>query len=237
MNKQNFKYAASIYGLTIFAFVMCFIVYISISAISTGLGTHVSGYTTYEVLDNSEYSEVSSHEFADGEEKTVPEADENYTNISDRSELSKGVLIFENVILQIFMAAIFMILIYNKIGAIGKRDGDDFRFNSKPFDKNKGLKIGLIAAVPSVIAYLALVVSKLISYNVFFLYKIINICFRPIIDLFCGNVTDINEVSLPSILAMIIIVAILPAVCAATYKIGFNDEVIIKKLMYKNRSK
>jgi len=235
MNKQNFKYAVSVYGLTIFALVMCFIVYISISAISTGLGTHVSGYTTYEVLDNSEYKEVSTHEFADGEDQTIPEATENHKNVSNRSELSKGAVIFENVLLQVFMAAIFIILIYNKIGAIGKRDGDDFRFNGKPYDKNRGLKIGLIAAVPSVIMYLALVVSKLVSYNVFFIYKIVNITFRPIIDLFCGNVTDINEVSLPAILSMIIIVAILPAVCVATYKIGFNDEAITKKLVYKKK--
>ena len=237
MNKQDFKHAASIYGLTVFAFVMCAILYMSISFIFTALGTHVIGYTTYELQDSGKYAEVSSYEFADGEDKTAPAAAENQRIVSDYSKLSKGTEISQNVITQVFMAVIFSILIYNKIGALGKRDGDDFRFNGKPIDKNRGLKIGLVAAIPSFILYLVLVISKLVSYDLFAMYKFLNITFRPIIDLIAGSAIYIHELSFFVILAMIIIVLILPAICAAEYRVGFNDEAILNKLLYKNKNK
>ncbi|MDD4699379.1 MAG: hypothetical protein PHV07_03860 [Oscillospiraceae bacterium] len=235
MNKQNFKYAASIYGLTVMGFVMCFIIYMSISLIFTGLGTKVIGYTTYELQDSGEYTAISSYEFAEGEANTIPKAAENQRIVSDYSKLSQGSTLSLNVISQLFMAVIFAVLIYYKLGAIGKRDGDDFRYNGKPIDKNRGLKIGLIAVIPSFALYVFLIVCKLTSYNLFGLYKLINVPFRPIIDLICGNAANINEVSLPAILAMLLVVLILPAICAATYRIGFNDEAIINKLMYKKK--
>lgn len=237
MSKIDFKHAAKIYGLTIFSLVMCFFIYMSITFIFTAVGTHVIGYTTYEVQENGETAAVSSYEFKEGEEKTVPKSTETQTFVSDYSKMSSGAVVFENIVSQAFMAVVFMILIYYNIGTIGKRDGDDFRYNKKPIDMNRGLKIGLVAAIPSFIFYLVLVVSKFVSYNIFGIYKIINITFMPIINLICGGKTDINDISLPAIFALIVIVLILPVICAVSYRIGYNDEAILNKILYKQKKK
>ena len=100
-------------------------------------------------------------------------------------------------------------------------------------DKLKGLKAGFCAALPSLVFVIipVLCFAGVISDSFIVVYKLLNIPFRPYLDLVMNS--SLGWGSIPLIL--LIPCGFIIAVCALTYFAGYKQFVVVEKLLYKRR--
>ena len=117
------------------------------------------------------------------------------------------------IISQTFMLILLVAMVYSKLWERGDKDNNRVNFNRMPEDKLRGLKVGLMAAIPSFAFYLLLVVSKLglITDKYFALYRFLNISFMPIINRLAGaGVSSSRDVSWVSFLVILLTLSVVP---------------------------
>ena len=104
----------------------------------------------------------------------------------------------------------------------------------------RGLKVGLMAAIPSAIGYIVLVLSKLgVCFPKYiFLYRFANVPFMPIINsMVSTEIQNTAQVPWPAILAMLMVVAFVPLVCHFAYFLGYKQISLSEKFIYINPNK
>ena len=165
---------------------------------------------------------------------------ENQFVESIRTEMPKTVSVAMGILSQSFMFVLFAALIYSKLWERGDRDANSVNFGRMEEDKLRGLRIGLIAAVPSIVFYLLLVVSKLglITEKYFFIYRFLNLTFMPVMSALTGKAGLVStNVSWLSLAAILLTVATLPLISHAAYLLGYNHISLSEKIIYVNPDK
>lgn len=163
----------------------------------------------------------------------------NQYKVTIRSEMSKSATVFMNLLSQLFMLILYCALIYSKLWMLGDRDINAVNFGRMEPDKLRGLRIGLLAAIPSFVFYLLLVLSKLkiFTEKYLFVYRFLNITFMPILQSLTGQGKSISEISWLSILAILLTVGVMPLVCFGAYLLGYNHISLSEKIIYVNPNK
>jgi hypothetical protein len=144
------------------------------------------------------------------------------------------------IISQTFMLILLVAMVYSKLWERGDKDNNRVNFNRMPEDKLRGLKVGLMAAIPSFAFYLLLVVSKLglITDKYFALYRFLNISFMPIINRLAGaGVSSSRDVSWVSFLVILLTLSVVPLAAHLAYILGYKQISISEKIIYVNPEK
>lgn len=130
-----------------------------------------------------------------------------------RSTMPVGAEIALNVLSSILMLLLLASFPYSIVWSKGDRDKNSVNFGHMQEDKLRGLKVGLMAAIPSAIGYIVLVLSKLgVCFPKYiFLYRFANVPFMPIINsMVSTEIQNTAQVPWPAILAMLMVVAFVP---------------------------
>ena len=157
-----------------------------------------------------------------------------------RSELSPGVELFCDVLSSVLMILILVSVTYTVLSKEGDRDSNAVQFGHIQYDRFRGIRVGLLAAVPSILSYLFLIVSKLTGlvpqYVSFF--RLSNMPFLPLFNHFVSStVASSADVPWSAILVMAVTVVVVPLSCAAGYYMGYRHISLSENLVYQKKKK
>ncbi|MDD2361771.1 MAG: hypothetical protein PHH84_02260 [Oscillospiraceae bacterium] len=168
---------------------------------------------------------------------TLPE---NQRREGIRTEMTAGASLALDIISQLFMLILFVSMAYSKVWERGDKDRNSVQFGRMSEDKSRGIQVGLYAAIPSVIFYIVLVLSKLgfVSDGYYFFYRFLNITFIPFINRVVGTgIFKTSKVSWLSLLGILMTLIILPLICHIAYLLGYKQISLSEKFIYKDSKK
>jgi len=235
-----FKMSIKIFLRTVVAGLLCFIIYLSLYMAFMILGTENIGYKIYEVDNSGNTVLVDEISF----DSKNPNADslkleENQRMEYIRSDLSKKIFGTLSVLQQVSMFAVFISMIYPIMWEYGNKDRARIQGGRMREDQIKGLKVGLLAAIPSTLSIVPLALFKvgLISFEYPILYGFLNIPFRPYVDLVWGNIPTAVSLSWLSIFATLLIPIVIILTCFLWYWLGYKEIIPKHIFMYKHTDK
>ena len=154
---------------------------------------------------------------------------------SIRTEVPSGTLLAFNIVAQVLMLILLIALPYSKLWMQGDKDSNMVQFKHMEEDKLRGLKVGLMAAVPSFLLYVVLFLSKLGLFfpQFIFTYRLFNFVFLPLLNSMLGTSVQLTaDVSWPSMLVLLLTVAVIPFVCWLGYLLGYKHISLSEKFLY-----
>ena len=157
-----------------------------------------------------------------------------------RTEVPAATKLVFDIIAQVLMLILLVSLPYSKLWMQGDKDSNLVQFGHMAEDKLRGLKVGLMAGIPSFILYLILLLSKLglVFPKFIFTYRLFNFCFMPVFNGVIGTtVKTTPDVSWLSMLVLLVTVVIIPFVCWLAYLLGYKHIAVSEKLVYVNPQK
>lgn len=152
--------------------------------------------------------------------------------------LSMSQALWLKIIGQLLGIAIVASTTYSCIWREGVSDFNRVKFGHMKYDRYKGLKAGLIAAVPQFVFWIALIVFKLFDVNFALIYKIFNFYLMSFLEWVYGNNgTVISELSMGGILLSGIPILIIPVAGFIAYIAGYRQFSLSEHLIYRNLKK
>lgn len=152
---------------------------------------------------------------------------------------SAGVVNAANVVALLFQLVLYITLIYSALWKVGNQDLNAVKFKRKEEDKFRGLKIGLIAAIPSLLSYVLLLAEKLVGFwsGYTALYRLGHLALYPLVVWgFGSNVANtVAGVGWGGLLLAGVPVLVLPITAFISYRIGYADILLGEKLVYKKK--
>ena len=256
VRKRTWVTAGKVFLKTVFAGVLCVIVYLSMATIFSGIGTKNIGEQIYRYDENSELVLVDEYyydeESSDTQEETSTgdvasdvtsdaasdsESSENDTFvIYIRSDITPTANFFYHLLSIICMVPLLLCMPYADLWAMGDKDNNSVTFGRLNEDKFRGLKIGLLSAIPVFICYILLVLSKLGLFMDGFLgvYQWLNIPYIMVIQWITGSAKLSSEMAGWCLIPIGLLTLLVPAVCALGYYLGYSEISISEKLLYKS---
>ena len=240
--KENVSLALGVFWRTVVAGFLCLFLYMSITILITGLTTHKVGYQIYEKTESGSAVLVeeidtipSEEELAEIEEKL----EENQVLQPKMSKVPAAASAAMDIISQIFMLVLLIAFPYTLLWGKGDRDKNTVNFGHMEEDKLRGLKVGLMAAIPSGVAYLILLICRLLHTGTvyFACYRFFNTPFMPIYNRLTQGVETIGDVSWAAMLVFFFFLAVVPLICHVSYMLGYTQISISEKLIYVNSDK
>lgn len=237
MEKNNvWKSGCQVWLRLIFASVICFIVWFSIDALCLSFMGEESGYQIYAYDENGENPQlIISHTYAEGEDKTAEiklEDNQVITRIRSMSPVNKAIA---GIISSVFTWLIFGIFPYSMMWAKGSHDENYVFIGRLEEDVLFGLKVGVIATIPSAILYLMLILGKFGVFppTVLVWHRLINSPFIPYLDAVEMGAKSATELSVGSLLSAGAILLFVPLVSGLAYYLGYRGISIRERLIYK----
>lgn len=267
ISRQNIKLALQIFLRTILSAILSFFLYFSITAIVNGVSTHEIGYQIYEydengqpvlieegLLEDESSQEPSSQEPSAQGDLSEPDSSESGETSSAEttrtlyrrgvfSEVPVGAAVVRDVISQVLMLLLLAAFPYGILWNQGDRDRNSVQFGHMREDKLRGLKVGLLAAIPSFVVYVLLLFSRLgLFWDKFILvFQIFHASFAPTVNAILQaqghEVLAAADVGWGWILLLAFTVVVLPLICWVSYRMGYRQYSISEHLIYKNTKK
>lgn len=157
------------------------------------------------------------------------------------SEVPKGASLALDIISEIFMLLLLASFPYTVLWPQGDRDKNKVQFGHMAEDKLRGLKVGLIAGIPSYIGYILLIFShmKIFTPTYYGIFRLMNMPFMPLLDRMAGGVQvrSAADISLPGLLGMAVTILLVPLICHLAYTLGYKQISLIEKFVYVNPNK
>lgn len=146
--------------------------------------------------------------------------------------------IYGALFIQFVCAVLFMFFLYCPVWVDADKDRNMANHGKIIFDKFKGIKAGLIIAIPFVILNLLLVLSWLkIIPNFFALYKVINSFFWPLLHILAPNTGSVESLNLFDIIIINLLPLYIPIVTSIGYYCGYKNISLKNKIVYVNNKK
>lgn len=262
--RAEIKMAGRVYLRTVLAGFLNVILYMSLAMLASGLGTKTIGERVFEkgsdgsvvMVTEYTYSETttaaaSETEAADASSETESGGPTRETEASAalpsnqytetiRSEMPGWLSAALDVVSQAMMLILLISMPYSVLWTQGDKDSNAIHFGRMKEDRLRGLRVGLMAAVPSAAAYLVLLADKagVLPFSYFYPYKILNVSFMPIILGMTGrSVSAAADVSWARVLLLSLTLVVVPAICAAAYLLGLKNISLMEKFLYVNPNK
>lgn len=257
IRKGNIKLAVSIWLRTILAAVMSFFVVTSITMLASAVFTRDIGYRLYRVDSEGNRTLVEEHYYEDESEEPssdapvseggTPVTGEETTTTTEqlyretlRSEMSGGARVVQDVVCSILTLLLLAAFPYSVMWTQGDKDNNSVHFGHMAEDKLRGLKVGALAAIPSAIAYVLLILSKLgvLRPDYYMAYRLINMPFMLILDRLTGGTSLMtSEISWGAIVAMLMTVVFVPLLAHVGYWLGYKEISLVERFIYVNPNK
>lgn len=234
---NDVRLALKVYGRTVLALVMSVIVYVSLFFLFNAFSTRSIGYQLYEKVEGGNPVAIGEPYYYQEGEGPVPdiELEDNQTYVILRSELEGGMLLAFNGITQVFMLILLFSFPYLLMKDRGEKDRNLTRFEHKKANIWRGVKVGLIAAIPSAVVYLAAVSSPLWASNVtqiLSVYRLANYPYTPLLEWLMPQKDGLTVLGG---IGGLVIWALVPAVCGLAYQLGYRNVHIMERIIYKKK--
>ena len=234
--KKTINVAIKVFTRLLLATVLCAILYISMNVISTAFFSDVVGYQIYEQNEAQEVILVEEHYYQAGEtiqsSETMDLADNQmFSAIRIVPDGTKRTM---DVISQILMLIVFCVFPYHILWEFGNRDDTNVRYRGQRPDPMRGLKIGLLAMIPSVMFWVVLVISKYVSalHGYLGFYRIVAFPYLPYTNWLVGDAASASALPVWRLLLLLPMFLVVPAVCAMAYRMGGNQFSIAEFLTF-----
>lgn len=229
------KKSLKLYGQLILAGIMCFILVITFNMLGANLFGKQIGYSMQGQLENEENATILyDYMYEDGKDTKKQEyIDKGY----ELTEIPiKATTVAWDVIAQICLTLMMGIFVYNSLWKEGYADHNAVHLGRKAEDKLKGLKIGVIASLPSIIMLAAFVIgrntfAKTISTATFSLFN--PHLHRAIYLLTNSNGVLFSNLEMWKVIVIFAMLLFIPLVATVAYIIGYKSIVVSEKLIYK----
>ncbi len=254
----NVRAAGKIIGMAIFTSILCLFIQVSFHSMMKSFSTDVIGYEVYEVKEDEAGNVTQvSHGYIAKDEKPE-EADSSMRYMSVYGEMPTSVKVVETVLSTVCSLGVLFCTTGTVFAKIAARDRNDCDFNGAVPDKARGLFIGALAAIPPFVFYLITLAlrlfaksSSVVNWYYWFYRFIIMGPVKPIVDLFTtvqtgeyviasqtypimGVETDLASVPIWAIAVQGVFIILFIAFGYAMYRICYNEDSIISKLLYKS---
>ncbi|MBQ6830597.1 MAG: hypothetical protein IJO59_05720 [Clostridia bacterium] len=154
----------------------------------------------------------------------------------DKGVVPPGALAAANVTALILQAMLFVIILYGPMWKYGNHDINAVKYGRRAEDKWRGLKIGLIAAVPSILAYVVLVADKLFGFwkSCAAFYRLANVGLYPLVVWAFGPdvAASTAGVTWGGMVLAAVPILVMPTVATIAYRIGYADVLLMERLVY-----
>lgn len=262
VRRENIKMAFSVFGKTILVTIMSIFIYISLTSIMVGLTTKTIGYRIVDYDEQGNEIVLEEHLLADEESSVEGSVDEASSQLEEsgsetsgegegttttsstarrvyfRNDMPQSAAIAQDVICQIITLILIVIFPYTALWSKGDRDKNNVNFGHMPEDKLRGLKVGLMASIPSLLAYIGLIVCKFVPVDWYWvIYKYVNMAFYPILTAIGGAATLTADLSIGAIALTFLPMLVVPLVCYGGYMLGYKQISISEKFIYVNGKK
>ncbi len=236
------KNGLKLFGRTVLINILCFFVVLSIISFSVAVFAEPVGYVAYGTKKDAEQGEeLYTHYLADGEDKKEAEfTAKGYTisksNIKEMDKTSNAICL---TVAQFFALGILLSFVYPNLWDIGNKDNNMVRIGKRKEDRLKGLKIGFIGAVPSMLLLLFLAVTKSgvsAKFPTAF-YKMLNASFYPVMESIMKPASTFEELGVFKLILMALPLFVVPLVAHLGYYLGYKDISISEKFTYKSKAK
>lgn len=235
--QKSFK----LYFQIVVASFLCFVLIMSFKMMGTAFLTKEVGYTVHGTLSQDEESiELYTHYYENGEDKKYQEyEEEGYTLFKNaiRSQTSKRDALIWSIITQAFLIMLVGVFIYNNLWNLGHKDKNAVNHGQQDEDKFKGLKIGSIAIIPSVVLLTILTIGKeTFAKNISIAsYGFLNTYLYEAILLVSNGGGLFSKLDIWQIVAFYAMFIIIPIIAQVAYILGYKDIVISERLTYKKK--
>lgn len=146
-----------------------------------------------------------------------------------------------NLVALVLQAILFALIVYTKMWDLGDKNANSANFGHVTGDPLRGLKLGLLAAIPSVISFLALIADKLFGFwgGMATAYRICHTALYPVIVWSMGSVVALTtaDVSWGGILCAGLPLLFMPAVATLAYFLGYRHISLREKIVFVNKEK
>ncbi len=254
--RDNLGHAGKIIGMAIFTSILCLFVQVSIFSMLKSFSTDVIGYQVNKVtvVEGKEVSEDLGYITKD-EYPEKPEEGMKYVPVYPDPPTS--VKVVETVISTILSLGILFCTTGTVFAKVAAKDRNDCDFNGAIPDKNRGFKIGLLAAIPPFVFYIVTVIlrfvgsGKWVDWYYWFYRFVVMGAVKPLTDLFTsdviqtavignktyemtGPITSLQEVPVWAIAVQGGFILLFALFGYLMYRICYNEDSVIAKLLYKS---
>lgn len=232
--RENISSAAKVSALILFSCFISFFVYISFYVMIKQFSTEVIRYDVYDTVAKEKIGEV---------EKKPDEIEENRYYDPIYSEMPLAAEIVLGTLQLVCGVGVVFCTAGSVLAKEAARDRNDADFNHAEPDRLRGLKIGIFAAVPSLLLYIGAMVMKFmtpsaVTHMYYWIYRWIILCpVKPIADLLTGNAINLETARTGGLAATVIFSLLIVVFCAVMYIICYNEDSVIAKVLYKSAKK
>lgn len=140
---------------------------------------------------------------------------------------------------QLFCLVIFCTLPYQHLWHEGDSDCNKVNFGHLEEDLHRGLKVGLIASIPSFLLAFVPILAKagIISEAFLLLYRFLTPAFFPLYQALFPATLTLAEVSWGAVIGSSLTFLILPGLCWGGYLLGYYRVSISERFIYVNPNK
>lgn len=232
--RASISSATKVCAMILFSCFISFFVYISFYVMIKQFSTEVIGYEVYDTVAKEKIGELT-------EKPETLEENRYYQPIYSKMPLAAEVVL--STLQVICGVGVVFCTAGSVIAKEAARDRNDADFNNAESDKLKGLKIGVFAAIPSLLIYVGAMIFKFVTPNAvtnmyFWVYRWIILCpVKPIVDLMTDSAINFQTAKVGGLAATVVFSLLIVAFCAVMYIVCYNEDSVIAKVLYKSTKK
>lgn len=239
---EIFKSGFKMFVRTVFINLMSFFVVMSLIALSVAVFAEPVGYVAYGIKEGEDEAvKLYTYYNSQGEDTELSKYEkEGYT--VTKSEIREIDKLGDRVVLiaaQGFALGILITFIYPAMWDMGSSDINMVKIGQKKEDKLKGLKIGVLGTVPSILVFLVLTFTRnSLTANVpLAYYKFFNASLYPVLEFLIGESKKFSDLDIWQLVVMALLLCIIPLTSHVGYRFGYGEFSIGEKLTYKKIKK
>lgn len=146
-----------------------------------------------------------------------------------------------NLVALILQSILFALIVYTKMWDLGDKNANAANFGHMTADPLRGLKLGLLAAIPSILTFLVLIADKLFGFwsGVATAYRICHTALYPVIVWSMGSLVSLTtaEISWGGIFCAGLPLLFMPVVATLAYYSGYRHISLREKIVFVNKEK
>ncbi len=240
LQKQSYEHEGSstpvmglkIFGYSVLAGIMALFLYFSMTLLINGALQTPVAYRVYEVVDGEQVlvQEMTWEEFtAMDPEELIVKDDSRFsgeTVMGPKNAVCAALMVGAKVLTQGLMLFVLVALCGYYVWAEGDRDRNLVKHHDRKATPLRGLWIGVIAAIPSLVLYGLLVLGKLGIFaadSVQGVYRMLNPVFTPLVlAIMPTDVYPATAITGVQMALLFLLCLVLPVTCAVAYPLGYH---------------
>ncbi len=238
------KRSAKLYAVCIAGSIMCFVLAMTFSMI----GSTMFGEQIGEIVDATKEGEqpLKSERFYFDDDGKYSDAEkaakENHIAKAEADGYkvsvtpNKNTTVTFDVITQILLLFMMGVFIYNNLWNVGFKDINAVKMGHKKEDKLQGLKIGIIAAIPSIIVTAIYIIGKATyaKTKTVALLGFLNPYMNRAIHIITGPKTmTLSQLTTVEIFVIFGLLLFIPLLACIAYILGYKSIIITEKIIFK----